>query len=104
MRSPAMRRMGVSGMIFSASGIAGLCGNSVVDARSTSSAKTLPSGPLPWREARFTPFSCAILLAAGEASTRPRFGVIDAADGVVFGVAGGAKIFALFGVGVGLDD
>src|SRR6478736_6668218 len=103
MRSPAMRRIGVSGMLFPASGNVVLCGNSIVDARSTSSAKTLPSGPLPLREARLTPFSRAILLAAGDASTRPRFSVIEAADGVVFG-AGGAEIFALLGVGVGSGD
>src|SRR5712692_10741070 len=40
-------------------------------ARSTSLAATLPSGPLPFNDARSIFFSLAILLAAGDAAMRP---------------------------------
>ena len=71
MRSPTMRRIGLNGTIFS---VVEVTVETVVPAgaaRSTSSAKMLPSGPLPLRDARSTPFSRAILFAAGEASKRP---------------------------------
>ena len=45
---------------------------SVPAARTTSSARTAPSGPLPLRDARSIPLSLAILLAAGDAGTRVR--------------------------------
>ena len=40
-------------------------------ARSTSSARIRPSGPVPWIDARSTPRSRAILRASGLAFTRP---------------------------------
>src|SRR5437762_3180444 len=102
MRSPTIRRIGVSGTISSAIGMAVVCGDSFVAARNTSLAKTLPSGPLPLREARLTPFSRAIRLAAGDASKRPLLGTIEGLAEVAG--AAGAEVFVSMETGAGATD
>src|SRR5215470_14264621 len=65
-----MRRIGVSWTVSLILGGPPRAAAWLVVDRSTSSARTLPSGPLPLRDARSMPFSLAILLAAGDASMR----------------------------------
>src|SRR5438034_10744908 len=69
MRSPTMRRIAVSWMVSPILGGPALEMASLAVDLSTSSARTLPLGPLPLRDERSMPLSLAILLAAGEAST-----------------------------------
>src|SRR5712692_4892247 len=71
MRSPTMRRI-ADGWTdsFIRGGPAGEAAGAP-PARNASSAATLPSGPLPFNDARSIFFSLAILLAAGDAAMRP---------------------------------
>src|SRR5262249_10811713 len=69
-RSPTMRRMGVSWTVSLILGGPPGATTWLLEDRSTSSATTLPSGPLPLRVARSMPLSLAIRFAAGDASTR----------------------------------
>src|SRR4030095_15667583 len=84
--------MGESGRISApaSTDAAGDAADVPVAARRTSSARTLPSGPVPRSDLSSIPRSLAIRLAFGEARTRPPLGLVEMA-GVVLGVDVGAR-------------
>ena len=102
MRSPTMRRIGVSGTGFCPAVAAVGCGTFPDAARSTSSAKILPSGPLPLRVAISISCSRAMRFAAGDASSRPPLGTVETGVGVKF--AAGADFFAGVATRFGVAD
>src|SRR3972149_7623911 len=107
MRSPTIRRMALRGTVSFTLGGPPVALVSISLARCTSWATISPFVPLPFKDARSTPLSLAILLAAGEAAIRPRIGAAwafetdEGSGGETVGAAaaaeGGAALVLCFG-------